>query len=163
MMETGSRAELIRLQNGLYNSLFQTQQIQNDQKSREETLYAPSSTSKSELNKTSNIEYCHSEGGGSSLTNSSTLNQVSITKGHALENTKVHAPSFWRLLYLNMPEWKQATMGCFSAVLFGAVQPVYSFALGGMISVYFLMDHNEIKKETKTYAVWFIGLLRFRL
>ena len=62
---------------------------------------------------------------------------------------------------MNLPEWKQASMGCLSAVLFGAVQPVYAFAMGSMISVYFFPEHDEIKKKTRTYALCFVGLAVF--
>ena len=40
-------------------------------------------------------------------------------------------------------------MGCLSAILFGAVQPVYAFAMGSMISVFFSPEHEEIKKNTR--------------
>ncbi|KAL2927980.1 putative multidrug resistance protein [Bienertia sinuspersici] len=76
---------------------------------------------------------------------------------------KVLVPSFRRILALNLPEWKQATLGGFSAMLFGAVQPVYSFAMGSMISVYFLQDNEEIKRQTTIYASCFLGLAVFSL
>jgi len=59
---------------------------------------------------------------------------------------------------LNAPEWKQALMGSFSAIVFGGIQPVYSYAMGSMISIYFLADHNEIKDKTRTYALIFVAL-----
>ncbi|KAL2500004.1 ABC transporter B family member 15 [Abeliophyllum distichum] len=52
-------------------------------------------------------------------------------------------PSFRRLLSMNLPEWRQATLGCTSAILFGAVQPLYAFAMGSLISVYFQSDHSH--------------------
>ncbi|RVX08744.1 ABC transporter B family member 15 [Vitis vinifera] len=58
-------------------------------------------------------------------------------------------PSFRRLPAMNLLEWKQASMGCLSAILFGAIQPVYTFAMGSMISVFFLPEHDEIKKKKK--------------
>jgi len=71
---------------------------------------------------------------------------------------KVEVPSFRRLLAMNGPEWKQACLGCFNAVLFGAIQPVYSFAMGSVISVYFMEDHDEIKKQIGIYTFCFLGL-----
>ena len=56
---------------------------------------------------------------------------------------------------LNAPEWKQALLGSSSAVVFGGIQPVYAYAMGSMISVYFLKDHDEIKSKTRTYALIF--------
>ncbi|KAJ0042872.1 hypothetical protein Pint_19365 [Pistacia integerrima] len=38
---------------------------------------------------------------------------------------KLPSPSFRRLLALNLPEWKQASFGCLSAIFSGAVQPVF--------------------------------------
>jgi len=55
-----------------------------------------------------------------------------------MEEQKFAAPSFPRLMALNLPEWTQASFGCLGAILFGGVQPVYAFALGSMISIFFL-------------------------
>ncbi|XP_027076851.1 ABC transporter B family member 15-like [Coffea arabica] len=70
-------------------------------------------------------------------------------------------PSFRRLLAINVPEWRQATAGCVSAMLFCAIQPSYACAMGSMISVYFLTDHKEIKQKTEVYALCFVGLALF--
>ncbi|GJM90462.1 hypothetical protein PR202_ga06743 [Eleusine coracana subsp. coracana] len=69
-----------------------------------------------------------------------------------------HSMSRRRLLMLNAPEWKQALMGSFSAIVFGGIQPAYAYAMGSMISVYFLTDHDEIRDRTRTYALVFVGL-----
>nr|XP_007151162.1 hypothetical protein PHAVU_004G023100g [Phaseolus vulgaris]ESW23156.1 hypothetical protein PHAVU_004G023100g [Phaseolus vulgaris] len=80
-----------------------------------------------------------------------------------VEDKKLPLPSFRRLLALNVPEWKQACMGCLNAVLFGAIQPVYAFSMGSVISVYFLQDHDEIKEKTRIYSLCFLGLAVFSL
>lgn len=72
-------------------------------------------------------------------------------------------PSFWRLIALNLPEWKQAIVACISAILFGAVQPVYSFTMGSMVSVFFLKDHEEMKEKVKIYSLAFLGFAVFSL
>jgi ATP-binding cassette subfamily B (MDR/TAP) protein 1 len=74
------------------------------------------------------------------------------------EDPKLPLPSFRRLLMLNAPEWRQALMGSLSAIVFGGIQPAYSYALGSMISVYFLTDHDEIRDKTRAYALIFVGL-----
>ena len=80
-----------------------------------------------------------------------------------LDDHDFPVPSFRRLLAMNLPEWRQAAIGCLSAVLFGAVQPMYGFSLGNVISVYFLPDHNEIKAKIRTYCFLFVGLAVFSL
>ncbi|KAI7996515.1 putative multidrug resistance protein [Camellia lanceoleosa] len=67
-------------------------------------------------------------------------------------------PSKWRLLRMNAPEWKQALLGCLGAASFGAVQPVYAYCLGSIVSVYFLEDNPKIKSETKFYCIVFLSL-----
>lgn len=71
---------------------------------------------------------------------------------------KVPVPSFRRLLMLNAPNWKQALIGSFSAVVVGSIQPLYAYTMGSMFSVFFLTDHSEIKDKTRVYALAFVTL-----
>ncbi|KAM7508087.1 hypothetical protein LguiA_018540 [Lonicera macranthoides] len=159
VMETGSHQELIEDENGLYTSLVSLQQS-------DENVESPVATPTiiSNLNDTHNTSSRRlSMVSRSSSANSGALNvggeNVTITN----EDQVFPVPSFRRLLAMNLPEWRQATVGSVSAVFFGAVQPLYAFALGSMISVYFLPDHNEIKEKTRTYALCFVGLAVFSL
>ncbi|OMO82685.1 hypothetical protein CCACVL1_11808 [Corchorus capsularis] len=65
------------------------------------------------------------------------------------------SPSFFRLLSLNSPEWKQGLIGSLSAIAFGAVQPVYALTIGGMISAFFAKSHQEMQARIRTYAFIF--------
>ncbi|KAK9117388.1 hypothetical protein Sjap_016335 [Stephania japonica] len=66
------------------------------------------------------------------------------------------APSQWRLLKMNTPEWKRAMLGCIGAVGYGAVQPAHFFCLGTMITVFFLKDHDKLRSETRFYCLMFL-------
>ncbi|KAJ0989563.1 hypothetical protein J5N97_007919 [Dioscorea zingiberensis] len=77
--------------------------------------------------------------------------------------TKPPAPSFRRLLLMNSPEWKEVLLGTLSAIVIGGVQPLYAYALGSVISVYFLKDHKEIEDKTKIYSLIFVALTFFSL
>lgn len=68
------------------------------------------------------------------------------------------APSFSRLLSMNSPEWKQALIGSISAVVFGSIQPIYAFSIGGMIAAFFLQSHDEIKAVIHRYSLIFSAL-----
>jgi len=157
VMETGSHDELIHDENGLYASLVRLQQTENR---REEIPSNGASTSSNNQKMDSNN---NSSRRLSTLSRSSSTNSPGQSK--RVENSSAvradqvfPVPSFRRLLAMNLPEWRQAIMGCLGAVLFGAVQPLYAFAMGSMISVYFLTDHNEIKYKTRIYALCFVGL-----
>ncbi|WMV57476.1 hypothetical protein MTR67_050861 [Solanum verrucosum] len=66
--------------------------------------------------------------------------------------------SFKRLLAMNLPEWKQATLGSIGAILVGGVLPIYAFLMGALISVSYSPSHDEIKKKTKIYTLAFLGM-----
>ena len=53
-------------------------------------------------------------------------------------------PSLSRLLALNSLEWKKAVIGSLAAATFGTVQPVYALTVGGMILVFYVLNHEEM-------------------
>ncbi|CAI9293275.1 unnamed protein product [Lactuca saligna] len=75
-----------------------------------------------------------------------------------LSSTNHPPPSFSRLLALNSPEWKQAVIGSLAAATFGAVQPVYALTVGGMISAFFVLNHEEMNSRIRTYSIIFCSL-----
>ncbi|KAI4347648.1 hypothetical protein L6164_008440 [Bauhinia variegata] len=162
--EMGSHNELIQNDNGLYTSLVRLQQTEKSN-GQDDTIPNPNSITNRDINNSSSRRL-------SLVSRSSSANSIAPSRASfgdedgddvGWEEKKFPVPSFKRLLLLNLPEWKQASLGCLSAVLFGAVQPVYAFAMGSMISVYFLTDHSEIKEKTRIYALCFAGLAVFSL
>ncbi|KAL2547074.1 ABC transporter B family member 15 [Forsythia ovata] len=80
-----------------------------------------------------------------------------------LKNSSSPSLSNIQLLQMNAPEWKRALLGCLGAVVFGAIQPVNSYCMGAMISVYLLDDSSKLKSEARFYCVIFlvIGFISF--
>lgn len=70
----------------------------------------------------------------------------------------IPAPSFSRLLSYSSPDWKHGLLGSLSAAAFGAVQPIYAITIGGMISVFFVQSHEEMKSRIRVYSLIFSGL-----
>ncbi|CAH2044876.1 unnamed protein product [Thlaspi arvense] len=66
--------------------------------------------------------------------------------------------SFTRLLPLVSPEWKSALVGCITAAVFGAIQPVYALNIGGMISAFFAKSSREMQDKIRIYSLIFISL-----
>ncbi|KAE8710012.1 ABC transporter B family member 17 [Hibiscus syriacus] len=166
VIETGSHDELIENENGHYTALVHLQQTEKEKNPEEAysnlSTYASCSISNTDINNTSSRRL--SLVSRSSSANSFSQNRPPSTGESVVEDQeKLPVPSFRRLLALNVPEWKQAILGCLCAILFGAVQPVYAFSMGSMLSVYFLTDHQEIKENTKIYALCFLGLSVFTL
>ncbi|OEL26086.1 putative multidrug resistance protein, partial [Dichanthelium oligosanthes] len=150
--ELGSHDQLIANENGLYSSLVHLQQ----------TRYSREATEAGGTGRTSNVEQSKSQNVNrrdSAVCRSSSTRSMGDAKNDCnIEKPKLPVPSFRRLLLLNAPEWKQALIGGFSAIVFGGIQPAYSYAMGSMISIYFLRDHEEIKDKTRTYALFFAAL-----
>nr|DAD34729.1 TPA_asm: hypothetical protein HUJ06_005369 [Nelumbo nucifera] len=160
VIETGSHDELIQDENGLYASLVRLQQTESG---REEETPSTSSLPSHIVNQDNyNKRHSTSSRRISTMSRSSSASRASLGGDvEASGEQDLPVPSFRRLLLLNIPEWKQASIGCVSAALFGGVQPVYAFVMGSMISVYFLPDHDEIKSKTRLYALFFVGLAVF--
>ncbi|KAI5443185.1 ABC transporter B family member 15 [Lathyrus oleraceus] len=179
IVETGSHGSLIQNDSSLYTSLIRLQQTKNDQ--NDDT---PPTTNIDHMQNTSSCRLAtHSSsfdsmtcGRGGDIVNDKNVvgdianNVVVFDDNNNIYNNnnedeeerkkkeKVEVPSFRRLLAMNLPEWKQVCLGCLNAVLFSAVQPVSAFATGSLASVYFLEDHDEIKKQIRIYALCFLGL-----
>ncbi|XAR71208.1 Xenobiotic-transporting ATPase [Bertholletia excelsa] len=154
VIETGSHNHLIQ-NNGVYTSLVRIQQTEKD---IGQTPFMGTSTSTIAMldnNNTSSRRL--STVSQSTSTNSAALSRK-VENSMVLGEQAFPAPSFWRLLTLNQPEWKQAIVAYTAAVLSGAIQPIYSFILGSTISVYFSTDHSEIKSKTRMYSLVFVGL-----
>ncbi|CAL4889522.1 unnamed protein product [Urochloa decumbens] len=145
--ELGSHDVLIANENGLYSSLVHLQQTK-------EPIGETASTPVSQQS---------SSHGMSKRLPTATGPVITLSVGNAEGNDgntepKLLVPSFIKLLMLNAPEWKQVLMGSFSAIVFGAIQPVYAYAIGSIVSIYFSTDHEEIKDQTRIYSLLFVGL-----
>ncbi|PIN02501.1 Multidrug/pheromone exporter, ABC superfamily [Handroanthus impetiginosus] len=68
------------------------------------------------------------------------------------------APSQWRILKMNEPEWGRALLGCLGAIGSGAVQPINAYCVGGLIAVYFRTDKSSITSHARPYSLVFLGL-----
>ncbi|KAG5572892.1 hypothetical protein H5410_062658 [Solanum commersonii] len=113
--EIGSHNELIKNQeNRLYASLVRLQQTE---KPAGATIVSAQQSANRDDSKHTSIP-------------SFLIEAKSTVKNAAVPSTSGEG-SFKRLLAMNLPEWKQATLGCIGAILVGGVQPHYNFAVMG--------------------------------
>ncbi|CAL9248274.1 unnamed protein product [Arabidopsis halleri] len=153
IVETGSHEELLERIDGHYSSLVRLQQMKNE----ESDVNINASVKKGKVLSLSN-DFKYSQHNSLSSTSSSIVTNLS----HSIPNdNKPLVPSFKRLMAMNRPEWKHALCGCLSAALFGIIQPISAYSAGSVISVFFLMSHDEIKEKTRIYVLLFVGLAIF--
>ncbi|KAF8010919.1 hypothetical protein BT93_J1528 [Corymbia citriodora subsp. variegata] len=169
ILESGSHEELIGDDSSLYASLVRLQQTEGRnataQHHHHHEDFSSPTISAVDANNTSSrrLSLVSRSSSANSAAGPGRASFGGADQAGFMDEQKFPVPSLRRLLALNAPEWRQACMGCASAVMFGAVQPVYAFALGSVVSVYFLSDHDEVKRKTRTYALCFLGLAAFSL
>lgn len=147
IVEIGSHNELINRANGHYAKMakMQRQFSCDDQELNPETHYS---------------SVARSSGGRLSTSKSSPVVFASpLPVIDSPPKPEFHPPpSFYRLLSLNAPEWKQGLAGSLSAIAFGSVQPIYALTIGGMISAFFAKTHQEMQARIRTYSLIFSSL-----
>ncbi|KAL9997275.1 putative ABC-type xenobiotic transporter [Helianthus debilis subsp. tardiflorus] len=155
VVESGSHDDLIQHENGFYASLVFLQKTkQNDEPPSPYPLGLSSISSTFDVHNTGK----HKQ---SIVSPSSSITSVNRSEEDTFTfQAKQEVPElpFKRLLAMNSPEWKHALFGSVGAILFGAVQPVFSFSMGSLIYVYFLEDQDEIKHKTMIYTLCFASL-----
>ncbi|KAF3796560.1 ABC transporter B family member 2 [Nymphaea thermarum] len=152
VIEIGPHDSLMQLENGAYSSMVGLQQMKNKEEERHSTLTQESMTGATSDCMSNRAQNCRP----TLLSSITVSDKASQVVARASEPTAV--PSFGKLLLMNKPEWKEAMVGCVCAIAIGAIQPVYSFAKGAMISIYFLHDHQEIQSKVRIYTVVFLSL-----
>ncbi|KEH24934.1 ABC transporter B family-like protein [Medicago truncatula] len=167
IVETGSHESLMQNDSSLYTSLVRLQQTRNDQSDHTPPImnrdHIQNTCSDTLVSRSSSFNLMtHGSGDVVNCNNVVVLDDENDDSSNNNKNIKskkkVKVPSFRRLLAMNVPEWKQACLGFLNAVLSGAVEPMFSFAMGSTISVYFLNNHDEIKKQIRIYMLCFLGL-----
>nr|CAB3449152.1 unnamed protein product [Digitaria exilis] len=150
--ELGSHDELIANETGPYTSLVRLQQTKDSREADEDDGIGRTSAMGQSRSHNMSRRF-------STVSRSSSPQPMDDAGDHDNnKNHKLPIPSFRRLLMLNAPEWKQALMGSFSSILFGGIQPLHAYTMGSMYSIYFVKDHEEIKKNTRIYALIFVSL-----
>lgn len=146
IIEIGSHNQLINRQNGHYAKLAKLQrQFSCDNVDQEQI--SVSSVTRSSAGRLSTAR--------SSPASTFAKSPLPLETSQPLS----HPPtSFYRLLSLNSPEWKQGLIGSLSAIAFGSVQPVYALTIGGMISAFFVQSHEEMRARIRTYSLIFSAL-----
>ncbi|XP_050216612.1 putative multidrug resistance protein [Mercurialis annua] len=77
---------------------------------------------------------------------------------YGLKGANYPAPSQWRLLKMNAPEWSTALIGSLAAIGSGAVQPINAYCVGSLIANYFRTDKSAIKHKSRILSFVFLGI-----
>ncbi|KAH9320215.1 hypothetical protein KI387_021984, partial [Taxus chinensis] len=132
-IESGFQEDLLNQSDGVYKMLWSMQQQHHQSIEEEKIIGQEAGTA---YTRTSNLKRLSNYGLSTYLEDRSVRSNGGVGK----------PSSFYKLLALSSPEWKKAIVGSTCALLFGAVQPIYAFFLGSMIST-FLSSRDEIEDK----------------
>ncbi|KAJ1279479.1 hypothetical protein BS78_04G159900 [Paspalum vaginatum] len=152
VQELGPHTELLA-KNGMYSSLVHLQQTRDSSNDGSELGRPSPSAGKCSSTSSKMLTSC------SRSSSTWSTGDTNTREGEHAEKPKLPVPSFGRLLLLNAPEWKYALVGSLSAVLSGAIQPIFAYGMGCTFSIYYSEDHGEIKHKTRMYALIFLALV----
>ncbi|KAM7480105.1 hypothetical protein LguiA_028318 [Lonicera macranthoides] len=152
VVESGSHDQLIKNKHGPYSAMVQLQNML----MKDETA---SSFEGTETNiSSSQKRNAHLAETTKELVTSLT-NLEQMTKERA--EGRHFNPSLWHLVQMTASDWKSTLLGCIGALCYGIIQPLHSFCLGAVLSVYFIKDHDEIRSEIRKYCFAFLTFAVF--
>lgn len=163
VVESGSQNDLIQMNNGQRGAYSRMLQLQQSAIQSETSFYHPTNdtnhsrtmTVQTPLRVTSSMPSSPSFlfSPAFSISIEPSIQLPSYDESDSKNPEKLSSPPWqWRLVKMNLPEWKRALLGCTGAAVFGAIQPVHAYCLGTVVSVYFLKDNSSIKSQTKSIA-----------
>ncbi|KAF8390545.1 hypothetical protein HHK36_025072 [Tetracentron sinense] len=156
VMESGSHEQLIHNRHGPYSAMVRLQQTSMKDKPPLQPKEIESNNSRSFTMEGSNTKEILNE----PIPPQSSSHDNKADSSQQLEDHYC-PPSLRHLMEMTAPEWKHTLLGCTSALCFGVIQPLHSFCLGALLSVYFINDHDEIRSQTRIYCFVFLALAIF--
>ncbi|KAM7251605.1 hypothetical protein ACFE04_023488 [Oxalis oulophora] len=175
LIESGSHEELMQMndgEGGEYSKLVQLQQLASQNEDSNEPSYpfegrnklrmfvapSPMSVRSSAPNTPGLNPFSPAFSIGTPYSYSLAYDPVDESSDDIMKQFNHPAPSQWRLLEMNMPEWGRALVGCLAAIGTGAVQPINAYCVGSLISIYFKTNKSETKRESRILSFVFLGI-----
>ncbi|MED6126995.1 hypothetical protein PIB30_083852 [Stylosanthes scabra] len=167
VLESGSHDELLKLNNGqggAYSKMLKLQQQQTTQNEDYSTLNNHGNKSPQVMSYLTSPRSVpgtpvhHSFASAQPFTPIYSISVPGSPLDDYTENSEVSSKasfSQWRLLRMNSPEWKYALLGCLGATGSGICQPLFSYILGFVASIYFITDHSRVISKIKLYSTIF--------
>lgn len=162
VVECGSHDELLQLNNGQGGAYRKMLQLQQATSQNEIALHTIDKSPLAMENLTSSNSRWQSSPTHHALSSTqpfSPIYSISVVGSSFDDYDREHYEksshanfSQWRLLRMNSPEWKHALLGCLGAIGSGICQPIYSYCLGIVASVYFIKDDSLIKSKIRLYS-----------
>ncbi|KAJ7957664.1 ABC transporter B family protein [Quillaja saponaria] len=163
VVESGTHDDLLQLGNGeggCYSKMVQLQKSSNQMEDINHNKWASSQAPQTPGTVKSSWQSSAQPSPIFSISVDGSI-QMLYTDGRNIKGSSQTSSSQWHILKMNAPEWKQALLGCIGAAGSGIIQPINSFCLGSIASIYFLKDNSKINSEIKIFSFIFLSLAAF--
>ncbi|KAK7388084.1 hypothetical protein VNO78_22889 [Psophocarpus tetragonolobus] len=173
IVERGSHAELTKDSEGAYSQLIRLQEIKRSEQNIDDkdkvdsiVLSGRHSSKRSFLRSISQESLGVGNSGRHSFSASfgvPTSVGIIESAGEGPQDPPTTASSppdvpLSRLASLNKPEIPVLLLGTVAAVITGVILPVFGLLLSKMISIFYEQDHDELRKDSKVWALIFVAL-----
>ncbi|KAL8527119.1 hypothetical protein ACS0TY_005115 [Phlomoides rotata] len=175
MVEKGTHDELLEDPEGAYAQLIRLQESKKDSAHTDDKEKSISMESGRQSSKTLSFMRSISKGSGSDIGNSSRRTSLPVSFGlpatfnpseSTLENANITSSEasekppkvpMRRLIALNKPEIPVLILGTISAIVNGAIMPLFGILISSVIDTFFEEPH-KLRKDSKFWAVIFVVL-----
>ena len=166
IVECGSHAELMGIDNGMYKALRSVQDLAHQENQTkiysDAAAVAPLETPAAErpaatLNGTSQTVK-PAEGGGGRKAGKADKRASTSEEAMMAEAAELPSVSARRVWALQKEDWPLFALAFVGSCCAGASQPVFSILYSDIISIYFTPDNDGIRTKAKNYLGWFFLL-----
>ncbi|KAL8062072.1 hypothetical protein ABFX02_02G122900 [Erythranthe guttata] len=154
IVEKGTHIDLLKYPQGVYSKLIHLQQANED--IDDEHKADISITISFGKESSQRISSMHSLSSGSSMgvSESALINESPVSSEISKGLAKV---SIFRLAYFNKAEAPVLIVGVISAIIVGAIMPIFGLILSGVIKAFLELPH-KLKKDSEFWAMMFVIL-----
>lgn len=150
VVESGRHSQLTQIPGGVYSTVVNLQSTANDEKVNSTVKGTPEDENSLAIRTRTTLLQ--------ELRIDLPLGTDSINEGNTNieQNDPKPSRSFWALVRITSPEWKSTMLGCMGAVSKGIIQPLHSYHLGALVTVYIVIDRHKVKSQTRLYCFPFL-------
>ncbi|KAL2535447.1 ABC transporter B family member 4 [Forsythia ovata] len=157
VVEKGTHFELLQDPEGAYSQLIRLQEANKDDGQLVDDKDKSSMEFSKQLSRRTSFQHSVSRGSGSSWLRNSNRHSMSVSIDLPITSDKPPEVSIRRLAYLNKPELPVLVAGILSAIINGAIVPLFGILLSIVIKTFYEPPH-KLQEDSKFWALMFVVL-----
>ncbi|KAL2535201.1 ABC transporter B family member 4 [Forsythia ovata] len=157
VVEKGTHFELLQDPEGAYSQLIRLQEANKDDEQLVDDKDKSSMEFGKQLSRRTSFQHSVSRGSGSPWLRNSSRHSMSVSIDLPITSHKPPEVSIRRLAYLNKPELPVLVAGILSAIINGAIVPLFGILLSIVIKTFYEPPH-KLREDSKFWALMFVVL-----